>query len=190
MDVHTLYQRAVGFFTERVGAVQEHQWGEPTPCAEWTVRDLVNHVTNEDLWAAPLMEGATIEEVGDRFDGDVLGDDPVRSSLAAARAATASVAEQLPRGGLVHLSFGETPKEEYLMQLAADHLVHGWDLAKAIGGNADMDPDLVRAVAEWFDDREEMYRSGGAISARHPLSGDAQHDLVARFGRDADWAPG
>jgi len=189
MDVHTLYQRTVGFFTERVGAVQEDQWGDPTPCAEWTVRDLVNHVTNESLWTVPLMEGATIEEVGDRFDGDVLGDDPTGSSLAAARAATTSVAEQLPRGGVVHLSFGETPKEEYLMQLAADHLVHGWDLAKAIGGNAEMDPDLVQAVAEWFDDREEMYRGGGAISGRHPLSGDAQHDLVARFGRDPDWAP-
>ena len=50
-----------------------------------------------------------------------------------------------------------------------------------------MDPLLVHAIADWFDDREEMYRDGGAISARRPLTGDAQHDHLARFGRDATW---
>ena len=112
------------------------------------------------------MEGATIEEVGDRFEGDVLGDDPIGSALAAARAAIASVAETAAQGGTVQLSFGETPKEEYAMQLAADNLVHGWDLAVATGGDTRMDPHLVHAVADWFDDREEMYRGGGAIAAR------------------------
>jgi ketosteroid isomerase-like protein len=89
----------------------------------------------------------------------------------------------------VQLSFGETPKSEYAMQLAADHLVHGWDLAAATGGDTRMDPHLVRAVAEWFDDREDQYRSGGAVSTRRPLTGDLQHDLLARFGRDAAWGP-
>jgi uncharacterized protein (TIGR03086 family) len=153
------------------------------------VRDLVNHVTSENLWTAPLMEGATIEEVGDRFEGDVLGEDPIASALAAAGSAITAVAAQLPQGGTVHLSFGDTPAEEYAMQLAADNLVHGWDLAVAIGGDHRMDPHLVHAVAHWFDDREELYRGGGAISARRPLSGDAQHDLLARFGRDAAWGP-
>ena len=75
------------------------------------------------------------------------------------------------------------------MQLAADHLVHGWDLAVATGGDTRMDPHLVHAIAQWFDDREEAYRGGGAIAARGSLTGDAQHDLLARFGRDAGWGP-
>ncbi|MDQ4055562.1 MAG: TIGR03086 family metal-binding protein [Actinomycetota bacterium] len=189
MDVNTLYHRTVEFFADRVNTVQEDQWGDPTPCAGWTVRDLANHVTSENLWTVPLMEGATIEEVGDRFEGDVLGEDPIESALAAARAAIASVATQLPRGGTVQLSFGETPKEEYAMQLAADNLVHGWDLAVATGGDTRMDPNLVHAIADWFDAREEMYRSAGAVSARRPLTGNPQHDLVARFGRDPAWGP-
>ena len=169
MDVHTLYRRTVEFFTERVGGVRDDQWADPTPCTEWTVRDLANHVTNENLWTVPLMEGATIEEVGDRFDGDLLGDDPDRVGPDAARAAIASVAEQLPRGRDRDLSFGATPKEEYLMQLAADHLVHGWDLAVATGGDARWTRSSVQAVADWFDDREEMYRGGGAIGSPHTL---------------------
>ena len=189
MDVNTLYARSVECFADRVNAVKENQWGDPTPCTAWTVRDLANHVTNENLWTVPLMEGSTMEEVGDRFDGDVLGDDPIGSALAAARAATETVAVELPKGGIVHLSFGETPKEEYAMQLAADNLVHSWDMAAATGGDTRLEPALVHAIADWFDDREELYRGGGAIAARRSLTGDAQHDLLARFGRDAAWGP-
>jgi uncharacterized protein (TIGR03086 family) len=189
MDVNTIYHRSVEFFADRVNAVKADQWPDPTPCTDWTVRDLANHVTYESLRTVPLMEGATIEEVGDRFEGDVLGDDPIGSALAAARAAIASVAAELPRGALVHLSFGDTPSSEYAMQLAADHLVHGWDLAVATDGDTRMDPHLVRAVADWFDDREDLYRGAGAIANRRMLTGDAQHDLLARFGRDAAWGP-
>src|SRR3954454_10770658 len=189
MDVNTVYHRSVEYFADRVNDVAEHQWVAPTPCAEWSVRDLANHVTGENLWTVPLMEGATIEEVGDRYDGDVLGDDPIPSALTAARTAIASVAEQLAVGGTVQLSFGETPKDEYAMQLAADNLVHGWDLAVATGGDARMDPHLVHAVGDWFEEREELYRGGGAISRRCALTGDAQHDLLARFGRDGSWGP-
>src|SRR3954454_374528 len=177
MDVNTLYQRAVEFFSDRVDAVQEHQWDQPTPCTAWSVRDLVNHVVYEDVWTVPLMEGATIEEVGDKFEGDLLGDDPVGSSSAAARGAVESVAAQLPTGGTVQLSFGETPKDEYVMQLAADHLVHGWDLAVATDGDTHLDSHLVQALAPWFSEREDGYREAGAIEARRQLAGDAQHDL-------------
>lgn len=189
MDVNTLYHRTVEYFVDRVNTVDGDQWSDPTPCSGWTVRDLVNHVTYENLWTVPLMEGATIEEVGDRFEGDVLGADPIGSALDAAREAIKSVATQLPLGGTVQLSFGETPKEEYAMQLAADNLVHGWDVAVATGGDIRIDPHLVAGITRWFDDREDAYREAGAISARRPLGGDAQHDLLARFGRDAGWGP-
>jgi uncharacterized protein (TIGR03086 family) len=189
MDVNTVYHRSVEYFADRVNDVEEHQWTAPTPCAAWSVRDLANHVTGENLWTVPLMEGSTIEEVGDRYDGDVLGEDPIASALTAARTAIACVAEQLSVGGTVQLSFGETPKDEYAMQLAADNLVHGWDLAVATGGDTRMDPHLVHAVGDWFDEREELYRGGGAITERCSLSGDAQHDLLARFGRDGTWGP-
>jgi uncharacterized protein (TIGR03086 family) len=189
MDVNTLYHRTVESFADRVNAVKDDQWSDPTPCAGWTVRDLVNHITYENLWTVPLMEGATIEEVGDRFEGDVLGEDAIGSALAAARSAISSVATSLPLGGTANLSFGDTPKDEYAMQLAADHLVHGWDLAVATEGDTRMDPQLVHAIAAWFEDREDAYRDGGYISSRLRVNGDAQHDLLARFGRDAAWGP-
>ena len=135
------------------------------------------------------MQGSTLEEVGDRFDGDLLGDDPIRSSLAAARDAIRTVADVLPTGGTVHLSYGEEKMDEYVHQLAADHLVHGWDLAVATGGDARLDPALVHEVATWFADREELYRAGGVVGARAAPTGEPQGDLLAAFGRDPHWGP-
>ena len=77
MDVVTLHQAAVAGFGTLVHAVGPDQWTSPTPCAGWSVRELVNHVVGENRWAGQLLNGATVAEVGSRFDGDLLGDDPV-----------------------------------------------------------------------------------------------------------------
>jgi uncharacterized protein (TIGR03086 family) len=187
MDLNTLYHRTVESWADRVNAVADHQWDAPTPCRDWTVRELANHVTGEDLWTGPLMRGSTIEEVGDRFDGDLLGDDPIKRSLAAAMEATRAVAETLPTHGTVHLSYGEEQMDEYVHQLAADHLIHGWDLAVATDGDTRLDSALVHEVAAWFAEREELYRRAGVIGARAASHGDPQGDLLAAFGRDPGW---
>ena len=189
MELGALYHRTVERWADCVCAVRDDQWDAPTPCRGWDVRALVNHLTGEDLWTVPLLEGSTIEEVGDRFDGDVLGDDPAGTSVEAAKAATTAVAERLPKGGTVQLSFGETGVAEYLWQLATDHLVHSWDLSAAIGGDRHLDPAVVAGVAGWFAEREELYRSSGAIGPRAISHDGPQGDLLAAFGRDSQWGP-
>ena len=57
MDLNTLYHRTVECWADRVNAVTDDQWDAPTPCREWTVRDLVNHVVGEDRWTKPLVDG-------------------------------------------------------------------------------------------------------------------------------------
>lgn len=187
MDLNTLYGRTVEVWADRVNAIGPEQWDRPTPCRDWTVRELVNHVAGEDLWTVPLMKGGTIEEVGDRFDGDLLGEDPVASALTAARDATRVVSEELPSGGKVHLSYGEEDMGEYVHQLAADHLIHAWDLAAATAGDTQLDPALVSEVAAWFAPREELYREAGAIGPRTSSRGDPQGALLAAFGRPPAW---
>lgn len=192
METTELFHRTVLRWQEIVHGVGEAQWGASTPCDGWDVRTLVNHVCGEDLWAVRLFAGATLAEVGDQFDGDVLGDDPVTAALAAARAADVAATDHLLPGARVHLSYGEEDAGEYALQLSADHLVHGWDLAAATGQERGMDPDLVAAVAAWFADREGMYRSGGAVGPRVSDTGDAQDAqtaLLAAFGRSAHWEP-
>ena len=75
MDVPELHRRSIDAFGARLHAVKDDQWGLPTPCQDWNVRTLVNHIVSENLWTAPLFSGQTIAEVGDRFEGDLLGED-------------------------------------------------------------------------------------------------------------------
>lgn len=188
MDPETLYLRTLESWTDRVQAVAPERWDADTPCTDWDVRTLVNHVVGEDLWTEVLVRGATIEEVGDRFEGDLLGSDPREAALDAAARAARAVSETLPGHGKVHLSYGDEDIDEYVAQLAADHLVHGWDLAAATDGDRDLDPELVDAVAAWFAQREELYRSAGMVGPHLEGAGDAQSQLLAAFGRDAQWA--
>ena len=187
MELSELHGRVVEGWQARVEAVSPEQWVRATPCTDWDVRTLVNHVVAEELWTPPITEGRTIDEVGDRYDGDVLGDDPVAAGRRAAQGAVDAVEEALPRSGIVHLSFGDVPVEEYVWQLSADHLVHGWDLAAATGQDRTMDPDVVEAVAAWFADREELYRAAGAVGPRVAAPADPQSRLLAGFGRDPAW---
>ncbi len=190
MALEDTYRRSVEFWKNTVSNVSD-DWSRPTPCTDWDVRALVNHVVGEDRWTKPLVEGKTIAEVGDAFDGDLLGEDPKASAMAAADEALTAVAERLPAGGTVHLSYGEEDIAEYISQLVGDHLIHGWDLAVATGQNRDLDSELVGEVAAWFRNREEIMRSAGAIAARpeSATGGNPQADLLIGFGRNPDWAP-
>ncbi|HET6954332.1 MAG TPA: TIGR03086 family metal-binding protein [Acidimicrobiales bacterium] len=191
MHVTDLHRRSVEDFVAAVATVKDAHWDAPTPCPDWDVRALVNHVVYEDLWTVPMMEGATIAEVGDRFEGDMLGADPAAAARAAGDTATIAAASGIVAGRTVHLSFGDTPAEEYAYQLAADHIIHGWDLAAAIGADRAVDPALVEALAAWFAEREELYRGAGVIGERPagaPVDTPLDALLVA-FGRDPGWAP-
>ncbi len=184
IDTVDLYRRATQEFTSRAALIGD-RWTAATPCTDWDVRALVHHVVEEERWVPPLFGGLTIAEVGDTLSGDLLGDDPVRAVADASAAATAAVTAEGALDRTVHLSFGDVPGREYALQLAADHLVHAWDLARALGADTTLDADAVAAVRDWFAGNEDGYRAAGAIGPRVSLPHGAtpQDELLAMFGR-------
>ncbi|MFI8205497.1 TIGR03086 family metal-binding protein [Streptomyces sp. NPDC085937] len=133
---------AVARFGARVHAVDGDRWNDATPCTEWTVRDLVNHLVAEHLWVPHLLAGETLAQVGDRYDGDVVGGDPVRAwDEAAGRSLAAWKAADL--SGTVRFSFGEAPLTVYADQILVDLTVHEWDLARGSGQDEVLDPVAV-----------------------------------------------
>lgn len=91
----------------------------------------------------------------------------------------------------VALSAGPTPADEYLHQLLAEHLVHGWDLAVATGTDPQLDVDVVAVCERWFRERITDYQRGDLVrtGVEAPVDADEQDRLLAAFGRDPDWAP-
>ena len=185
MNIPELHRRAVDYFGSLVHRVGDNQWGSPTPCTEWDVRALVNHLVYENRWTVPLMEGRTIEEVGDRFEGDLLGLDPKAAWDEASEQAVNAVQADGAMVRTVHLSFGYFPGEEYARQLFTDHLIHGWDLARGIGAEDTLDHELAEACFEINKPQEDSLKSSGAFGEKiEPDPGaDLQTKLLAVFGR-------
>ena len=179
-----LLPAAAAAFTERVRAVPPERWSEQSPCAEWTVRDVVNHMTYEQRWVPPLLAGKTIAEVGDQFEGDLLGADPVgawEDAIAAALRSWAMAREDQE----VNLSSGPSPAREYAEEMLLDLVVHGWDVARGAGLDERLDPSLVSHVLAYAEPHAEEYAGSGLFGT--PVETDRTDDqsrLLAMLGRD------
>jgi uncharacterized protein (TIGR03086 family) len=180
-----LYERSLSGFGARVHAVRDGQWSAPTPCTDWSVRELVNHLTGEQLWAPPMVGGATVEQIGSRLDGDVLGADPASAWDSAATAALAAFTEPGALDRVVHLSYGDRSAEYYLKEMVCDLVVHAWDLAVAIGVDRTLDPVLVERVLEFTEPHAAVLAASGLFDAPVPVPDDAapQTRLIAMYGR-------
>ncbi len=184
-DPAELHRRGCEEFGRRVQAIGRDQWQLPTPCEDWNVRELVNHLVVENKWVAPLMEGLTIPEVGDRFAGNVLGDDPKAEWERSVQEATAAFAGKGAMERTVHLSYGDTPARHYALELFSDLLIHSWDLARAIGADEELPADLVEVCYERSKPHEESMKKSGLFGAMvtPPPGGDLQTQLLAVYGR-------
>lgn len=160
-----LYRQAADLFEARVAAVGAGQWHDPTPCTDWDVHTLVNHVVGEQRWAPHLLAGETIEQVGDRYDGDLLGDDPLATWREAIGPALDGFAADGALEGIVHLSYGDEASREYLLQMLTDVVVHGWDLARAVGGDEHMDDATAQLLYDTWSPRAEMLEGSGVFGA-------------------------
>jgi uncharacterized protein (TIGR03086 family) len=181
-DWHT---RALDATGRIVAAIPADRWQAATPCPEWDVRGLVNHLVSGNLWAAELGAGATIEGVGGRLDGDRLGADPVAAYAASASAAS----DVFHRPGTLDapcaVSYGPVPGSAYAGHRFIDVLVHGWDLATATGQDATLDDDLIEACRQIAEPQAELLRASGAFAREVAVPPDAtaQARLLALLGR-------
>jgi uncharacterized protein (TIGR03086 family) len=185
VDLPKVHERALEHTGRYVAAVSQDQWDAPTPDDEWNVRQLVNHVVSGNFWVAPLIGGKTIDEVGGRYDGDVLGDDPAAAYQQSAKEATAAVNAPGAMEAACAVSYGPVPGEIYAGHRFIDVLIHGWDLAKATGQDTALPPDLVEACFEIVEPQKDLLAASGMFGSdvKVPEGADRQTQLLAELGR-------
>jgi len=186
-DVQELYRKANEQFGKKVDSIAESQWNDPTPCTEWDVRALVNHLASENAWIPPLLAGRTIADVGTSLDGDLLGEDPKEEWRSRAEEAGRAVEGDGAMDATVHISRGEVPGAEYVFEVLADLTIHGWDLARAIGADEVIDPELLDAVYPYYEPLVNLLKATGAFGpvVEPPPGADRQTRLLAMLGRKA-----
>jgi len=149
MDQFTSFEQAVASTAEIVKGTPASQMGAPTPCTEWDVRALLNHIIGT-LWLADGLftdhEPRYLMVPGGLPSADLVSGDPAvaYSEASSAALAAAGAGDALTR---VHVTpLGEMPGPALAGFTTLDILVHGWDLAKATGQPADLDGRLAAHV--------------------------------------------
>jgi uncharacterized protein (TIGR03086 family) len=119
----------------------------PTPCASWDVRALVNHFVGTARWWAAIVAGAEAPAGEDAAAGeDYAAGDFVAAYEESIRLAVTAFGAEGALDKTVRLPFGEFPGGVLRDLAATEQFTHGWDLARAIGYSADLDPEL----ASWL----------------------------------------
>ena len=187
VDLASVHARALDTTRPVLAGVRPDQWGSPSVCADWDVRALVNHVTSGNFWVAPLVEGQTIGEVGDRLDGDLLGDDPLGVYDTSAAEAAAAFRRPGALAAMVAVSYGPVPGSVYCGHRFLDVLIHGWDLATSTGQDPTLPVDLVEACFEVVEPQRELLEASGMFGTVVPVpaGADRQTELLATLGRRA-----
>ncbi|MFE3866043.1 TIGR03086 family metal-binding protein [Streptomyces goshikiensis] len=171
-----------------VGLAHEHGWQAPTPCSEWCVRDLVNHITAELLWVPVYFNAEDPVRSGRRFMGDVLGVNPSGMFDLAVSNALNRFSGRGALDQTVSLSYGPRDGLGYARELGADLTVHWWDLARAVDSPKSLPQTVVNAALAEFRSYTNLAATGMFASPLPVLPDTSPLDeLVSLAGRDPCW---
>lgn len=133
-----------------LGRVRPEQWAAPTPCTQWDVTELTGHLITTMLVYRDLLGGATAQELLEamRSQRDVVGDDPVETCQAAADVCAAAFRAPGALERIVHHPIGDIPGEYLLGMRISENVIHGFDLARALGVELVVEDEIVAAVYE------------------------------------------
>ncbi len=180
-DIAARYRRVAGRFTKLIHEVPENAWERPAPCEGWVARDVVRHLVD---WIPAFLAsaGGPALPAGIPVETDPVGawgavddgiqailDDPVTSALEISH----------PRAGAHRLD------DAIAMFFLGDVLVHTWDLARAVGLNDTLDPEVVHDMLVGMEPLDDMLRASGQYGPRVdvPHDADEQTRLIAFTGR-------
>jgi uncharacterized protein (TIGR03086 family) len=168
-----MFEKAASGAASLVGQVRPDQRHTPTPCAEWDVQALLDHMV---AGTGYLLSAAGVDVV------------PVEASY---RSAVSRCVEALRQDGVLERMCQspagfEWPVAQAAAGTAMDQLVHTWDLAVAIGGDRHLDPEVLAAcVAMFLPDMPNIGRAAGIVGPEVPVpaAAPAQDRLLGAMGR-------
>lgn len=176
MEVRTQLEQLGPPLRSVVGGIRPDQLEQATPCSEFTVRGVLEHmVTGATVFAAGFRGEAPPAEVDTSDPVAQLG--PALGELVDAILAPGGLE------GTIAAPFGTVPREVFARFVVLDGLVHGWDLARATGQRYEPPADLVQAVEAFARQTisDEMRVPGVFAAATPPPDGASPIERLAAF---------
>lgn len=184
MDLET-YEKAMQGTARVIRGITPDQYDAPTPCSEWNVRELVNHMVFGNWMFARAASGERVL-VDDDDLPDMVGDDPATAFRDSADAAVSAWRRPGATEEVCRLPFADLPGSAAMRIHFKDVVVHTWDLARATGQDEEIDPELASTALEICravvnDEMRELGAFGPAVDVAE--GAPVHHQLVGFLGR-------
>ena len=189
MDERKIFIDAENALTNVVNQIKDDQWGlevpeEITPKGG-SLRTIINYHAYDDSWVPDTLAGKTIDEVGSKYDGDLLGADPKASWSTIVEKSVAAVQTLEDLDKPVHLSYGDYPAREYLWHITIFRGFRAVDIARFIGVDDTLPDELVEGLKAIIGPHADEWRQIGVFgpAKEAPADANAQEKLLALTGR-------
>ena len=174
MDQTAMIGKVLDETNRVVDGIEPSQLDNPSPCDEWTVRDVLNHVTSgATMFVVCVRDGAiSDEQLGALMVSDNLGTDYKGAFRDASRPRSA-FDEPGAADKMVKLPFGEMPAGMAINIAIFDVATHTWDLAKSTGQQMQLDPEVLAAAYELAQAMIPNMRADGLVGEEVIVAVDA-----------------
>ncbi|MFR9799358.1 TIGR03086 family metal-binding protein [Streptomyces sp. MS06] len=182
---------AHSYLLEVVAEVPEAAWGAPTPCTEWTARQVLNHARVDQQAYGLALTGGRPDS--DPFrPADALTGRPEAELERVLRQVADAYGGLGADGEAVPTPLGPLPSPIAAAAAAMDAAVHAWDIAVATGVDRPLSADLAGAIRPAADRLVDHLRESYRVFAPARPAGpgaDPAAELLAFLGRDPQWTP-
>jgi uncharacterized protein (TIGR03086 family) len=181
MDPVERIEKATVHTSRIVHGVKKEQLSDATPCTEFDVKLLLNHM----LGGLEMLRDASSGGSPKMPDGDQFGDDPGATYDERA----SKLLDVLKQPGTLDrtwtMPFGQLPGQMMAAIAFVEHLTHGWDLAKATGQDTTIPDELIAEARSVVEPTDAMWRSPGVCGPQVdvPESAPASDKFAAFMGR-------
>lgn len=190
MNLHKEMTAAADASSRVVGNVRPGQFGDPTPCTEWDVRTLLNHLI---LWTSYSLER--------RAHGESVAPELMEKDFAADPDFAADYRNQLDRALAawadpavwdqeLNVMGSMTPASDVAALIVAEMVLHGWDLAAATGQSYTVDDNAAAAALAAVEANADLFRQykGFAEPVTIATGAPVLDKTLALTGRDPRWS--
>jgi uncharacterized protein (TIGR03086 family) len=178
MNAAELFVLSEHALTNIVDQIKDDQWDLKAPPeltikpGDWTIRKLINYHAYDDAWVPETLAGKTMAEVGIKYDGDLLGNDP-KASWHAIVAKAIAAAKDVDLEKTVHLSYGDYPTHEYLHHITMFRTLRTVDFARFLKLDHNLSEELMQGTWDYLKPNAEMLRSYGILPPEVKVPEDA-----------------
>ncbi|HEU0206456.1 MAG TPA: hypothetical protein VFQ74_07185 [Pseudolysinimonas sp.] len=191
METRDLFLASDGAMRDVVSRLTPADLDHPVP-ADWsrtpvsTLRDILALHASDEAWVPDVIAGKTIEEVGDRWTGDLLGDDPLGNYQALNLAAEEAALNEFLDVDvtIAHFSYGDYPLREGFLHLAVYRAFQAWMIARLVGMDYSLPSQVVDGMNEWVIPHLADWRAIGVFPPAQdvPEGADAESTLLHTVG--------